>query len=464
MTHVSRRDFLRDFGLSAAALPFVLNLPSLGFANQQARKQRLVVMFSPNGVVPSTFWPDEEGSEFKLKESLSPLEPFKDRLMTLHGVCDKVRGDGDNHMRGIGCLLTGVELFPGNIQGGSHTPAGWASGLSIDQEIKNYLQADDATRTRFGSLEFGVMVPERADTWTRMSYSGPNKPITPIDDPYQMFSKLYGKLKDRESLKSILDDLQADLKKLASSVSAEDRQLLEEQTTFVRELEQELKADSTAAVGHAVPELEPGIKEENDNMPKLCKLQIDLMVNSFVSDFARVATFQITNSVGQAKMRWLDINEGHHEISHSPDSDEKAQEKLTRINKWYAEQLAYLAKRLAETPEPGGQGSLLDNTLIVWTNELGKGNSHTLDNIPFVLVGNGLDFKMGRALNYDKTPPSRVLNAIDQAADFVTGKSIKPGKVAHNRLLISLAHGFGHHITKFGNPDFCGDGPLSNLT
>lgn len=462
MSHqTSRRDFLRDLGLSAAALPFVLNLPSLGFANQQARKQRLVVMFSPNGVVPKTFWPDEEGSEFTLKESLTPLEPFKDRLLTLHGVCDRVRGDGDNHMRGIGCLLTGVELFPGNIQGGSHTPAGWASGLSIDQEIKNYLQANEATRTRFGSLEFGVMVPERADTWTRMSYSGPNKPITPIDDPYQMFGKLYGKLKDQESLKSILDVLQDDLKKLASSVSAEDRQLLEEQTTFVRELEQELKASANESVGHAVPELEPGIKEDNDNMPKLCKLQIDLMVNSFVSDFARVATFQITNSVGQAKMRWLDINEGHHEISHSPDSDEKAQDKLTRINKWYAEQLAYLAKRLAETPEPGGQGSLLDNTTIVWTNELGKGNSHTLDNIPFVLLGNGLDFKMGRSLNYDKTPPSRVLNAIDQAADFVTGKSIKPGKVAHNRLLMSLANGFGHHITKFGNPDFCGDGPLS---
>ncbi len=461
MSRSSRREFLSDLGLSAAALPFVWNLPSLGFANQQARKQRMVVMFSPNGVVPSTFWPDEEGSEFTLKESLTPLEPFKDRLLTLHGVCDKVRGDGDNHMRGIGCLLTGVELFPGNIQGGSHTPAGWASGLSIDQEIKNYLQANDATRTRFGSLEFGVMVPERADTWTRMSYSGPNKPITPIDDPYQMFSKLYGKLKDQESLKSILDDLQADLKKLASSVSAEDRQLLEEQTTFVRELEQELKTSSKDVVGHAVPELEPGIKEDNDNMPKLCKLQIDLMVNSFASDFARVATFQITNSVGQAKMRWLDINEGHHEISHSPDSDEKAQEKLTRINKWYAEQLAYLAKRLAETPEPGGQGSLLDNTLIVWTNELGKGNSHTLDNIPFVMVGNGLDFKMGRALNYDKTPANRVLNAIDQAAEFVAGKSIKPGKVAHNRLLVSLAHGFGHHITKFGNPDFCGDGPLS---
>lgn len=166
-------------------------------------------------------------------------------------------------------------------------------------------------------------------------------------------------------------------------------------------------------------------------------MQIDLMVNSFAADFARIATFQITNSVGQAKMRWLGVEEGHHELSHEPDSNESAQEKLTRINTWYCEQMAYLAERLAATPEPGGSGSLLDNTLIIWTNELGKGNSHTLDNIPFVLVGNGLDFKMGR--------------------------SVKMPKVSHNRLLLSLAHGFGHHIEKFGNADFCGDGPLTGL-
>jgi hypothetical protein len=434
----SRRQFIRDLGLGAAAIPFVLNLPSLGFANQQRRKQRLVVMFSPNGIVPDAFWPDEDGELKSFKECLSPLEPFRDRTLTLHGVCDKVRGDGDNHMRGIGCLLTGVELFPGNIQGGSHTPAGWASGISIDQELKNYLQQQSDTRTRFGSLEFGVMVPDRADTWTRMVYTGPNKPVAPVDDPYQMFSKLYGRMKDQEHLKSILDDLQQDLKKVETLISAEDRQLLEEHATFVREMEQELKAGNNDVLGHAVPEIEPGVKEENDNMPRISKMQIDLMVNSFAADFSRIATFQITNSVGGAKMRWLGIDEGHHELSHNPDSDEKSVKKLTQITKWYCEQLAYLAKRLAETPEPGGGGSLLDNTLIVWTNELGKGNSHTLDNIPFVMVGNGLDFRMGR--------------------------SIKFPKVAHNRLLISLAHGMGHHIERFGNPDFCVDGALSSLT
>jgi hypothetical protein len=324
------------------------------------------------------------------------------------------------------------------VQGGSDTPAGWASGISIAQEIKNFLQSDPATRTRFGSLEYGIMVPERADTWTRMVYTGGNKPVAPIDNPYQMFQKLYGRMKDQESLKSIMDDLGADLNKVRSVVSAQDRAILDEHATLVREMEQELRSDSGKDVGHAVPELEPGVKEDNDNIPRISKLQIDLMVNSFAADFARVATLQYTNSVGQARMRWLGISEGQHDLSHEPDNKADAQEKLTKINRWYCEQLAYLAKRLAETPEPGGGGSLLDNTLIVWTNELGKGNSHTLDNIPFVLVGGGLGFKMGRSLKY--------------------------GRVPHNRLLMSLAHGFGHRIPRFGNPDFCGDGPLSNLT
>src|SRR6188768_787575 len=98
MSHVrNRREFLREMGLSAAALPFLLNLPSLGFANQQQRKQRLVIMFSPNGIIPPTFWPDEEGEQFTLKESLSPLEPFQNKTLILKGVCDTVRGDGDNH-------------------------------------------------------------------------------------------------------------------------------------------------------------------------------------------------------------------------------------------------------------------------------------------------------------------------------------------------------------------------------
>jgi len=223
-----------------------------------------------------------------------------------------------------------------------------------------------------------------------------------------------------------------------TQISVQDRQLLDEHTALVRQMEEEIRTARTADVGHAVPVIEPGVRQENDKIPQLAKLQIDLLVSSFVADSARVSTFQFTNSVGQARMTWLGIQEGQHDLSHAPDSDTAAQEKLTRINEWYCSQLAYLAKRLSETKEADGSGSLLDNTLIVWTNELCQGIADTLENIPFVLVGNGMGFKMGRSIKFPNLP--------------------------HNRLLMSLAHGVGHNISRFGNGNFCAAGPLPGLT
>lgn len=135
-------------------------------------------------------------------------------------------------------------------------------------------------------------------------------------------------------------------------------------------------------------------------------------------------------------MNWLDIKDGHHGLSHEPDKDEVTQAKLVKINKWFAGELHYLAQKLASTPEPGGEGTLLDNTLIVWTNELGKGNSHTLDNIPFVLLGGGFGFEMGR--------------------------SVKLPGVAHNRLHLAIAHAMGHRLETFGKPSLCDGGPLAS--
>lgn len=442
---MSRRDLLRRLGVGSAVLPFLGNLPSLA-AEGSPPKKRLVIVFSPDGVVKKNFWPAIPGPFLtpgpvrvpaELPPILHPLDPFRDRLLTLKGVHNTVKGDGDRHMRGMGCLLTGIELFPGNIQGGSDTPAGWASGMSIDQEIKSRLQSRPQTATRFGSLEFGVLVPNRADTWTRMVYAGPNRPVTPIDDPYQMFQKLYGRMKDSESMRSVLDEVREDLAAVADAVPAEDRRILEEHASLVRSLEQEL-ATHRESVAHAVPVLDEGVVEQNDRMPKISRMQIELVVSSLAADFARVMTLQFTNSVGQPHMKWLGIEEGQHELSHEPNSNEAAQEKLTKINAWYAGEIAHLARRLAETPEPGDDGSLLDHTTILWTNELGEGNSHSHSDIPWVFLGGGLGFSMGRAADY--------------------------GGVPHNRLLLAIAHAMGHtELTRFGNPDYCGDGPLTGL-
>jgi hypothetical protein len=184
-----------------------------------------------------------------------------------------------------------------------------------------------------------------------------------------------------------------------------------------------------------MPELDPSVELVNDNTPQISRMQLDLLVNALANDMMRVATFQYMRSVGQAQMRWLGIQEGHHSLSHEPDSNQDSYAKLRKINTWFCGELAYLAKRLAETPEPTGDGSMLDHTLILWTNELGKGNNHTLDNIPCVMVGGCPGFKMGRSLKLEK--------------------------VAHNRLWMALAHAMGHEIQTFGKAEFCEGGPVS---
>ena len=437
MKALNRRQFLRDLGISATAFPFLAGLPSLTGAPTPQKRQRLIIMFSPNGTLPNEFWPDKEGSNAEFKSILKPLEAFKERTLILHGIANKVGGDGDNHMRGMSCLLTCDELLKGNIMGGGGNPAGWASSISIDQEIKNFLQSRPETRTRFGSLEFGVAVPDRADPWTRMSYAGGNQPVAPIDDPHQMLGKLYGQMKDKESLVSILDDVREDLKRVSSKLSARDKALLDQHMTLVRGLEQDLAdADKQGKLAHPVPQIDPSIELVNDNTPEISRVQIDLLVNSLANDMARVATLQFMRSVGMAQMRWLGIEEGHHSLSHDPDDNKDSYSKLMKINTWFAGEFAYLAKRLSETPEPTGDGNMLDNTLLVWTNELGKGNSHTLNDIPYVMVGGGAGFKMGRSLKFDKA--------------------------AHNRLWMSVAHGMGHTGLKtFGKVELCEGGALA---
>ncbi|MEM9016078.1 MAG: DUF1552 domain-containing protein [Verrucomicrobiota bacterium] len=440
-TLTNRRTFLKNLGVSAGTAPFLTGLPGLNttFAKgTTGAPQRLVIMFSPNGTIPPDFWPDTPGKDFELKKILKPLAPYRDRILPIRGISNRIGGDGDRHMRGMSCLLTGTELFPGNIQGGSDSPAGWASGISIDQELKNFLQENEATKTRFGSIEFGVAVPNRADPWTRMSYAGPNKPVAPIDDPRKMMERLYGKMEDKENLVSIVDDVREDLRKITAQLGAEDRQLLEEHLSLVHELESELsQQDDSTELTHPMPDIDPKIELVNENTPRLSRIQIDLLVNSLANNMTRIATLQYMRSVGQARMNWLGVEEGHHGLSHEPDNNAEAAEKLVKINEWFAGELSYLVRKLDETPEPGKDGSMLDNTLVVWLNELGKGNTHTLNDIPFVLIGGekAFGFEMGRYLTL-------------------------PKETAHNRLWLAIAHAMGHQMPTFGTEIYCEGGPL----
>jgi hypothetical protein len=161
------------------------------------------------------------------------------------------------------------------------------------------------------------------------------------------------------------------------------------------------------------------------------KLQMDLIVAALQCDLTRVASLQYSHSVSQHVFTNLGLGQAHHDLSHEGDSNESAQEQLTLINRFYAEQMAYLVRRLAETPE--GDGSLLDSTVVVWVNELGKGNSHSRDEVPYVLAGScGGYFRTGRFERFLQSTP-------------------------HNDFLVTLQRAMGLPVERFGDSRYANE-------
>ena len=282
--------------------------------------------------------------------------------------------------------------------------------------------------------------------WDRMCYAGPNQPLPPTSNPYTAFDRIFGDMSaDQIQLarrlaqrRSVLDAVMADYGRLAPRLGASDRQKLEAHLTSIREVEVRLAAGDTGRPPACQrPDLGTPIDHRlNDNFPVVGRLQMDLLAMAFACDLTRVASLQWSSSVSGTVHTWVGVNRDHHGLSHESDGNADAQEQLVRINRWYAEQLAYLIAKLKQIPE--GQGTAFDNTVIVWSNELAKGNAHSHAPLPVVLAGSaGGVFRTGRFLTYDYA--------------------------YHNDLLIALLNAFGVATTTFGNPSWC-RGPLPNLT
>jgi hypothetical protein len=210
----------------------------------------------------------------------------------------------------------------------------------------------------------------------------------------------------------------------------------------VRDIERRLAPAAPPAASCAAPamgqRLDPTV---NENMPAIGKLQMDLLATALACDHTRVATLQWTHAESIQSFPWLGVTGQHHVMSHAGDGDAAAQESLTKINVWYAEQLRYLLEKLAAVRE--GDRTLLDNTVVVWMNEVGKGNNHAHRDLPFLLAGScGGAFRTGRFVDF-----------------MANGASGFP----HNNLLVSLAQAMGLQDTTFGDPQHC-TGALPSLT
>jgi hypothetical protein len=440
---LSRRQLLCGVGGVSVALPLLGSLSARAEAPKPPK--RLLLMYTPNGVVTDAWWPTNVSSEtaFELNAIHQPLLPFKSRLTFLSGVDLSVsaQGPGGLHQRGIGGLFTGKKLQGGGqfVDGCGQT-SGWADGISVDQAV---VQSAGAS-TLLPSLELGVRAFDN-DVQGRIAYAGPGQPLPPMNDPQAVFNRLFGMLGAsstsmealRASRRSVLDTVQGQFSAFSGRLSADDRTKLSSHLELVRDVERRLtdsSADRACTAPNAPPTLDP---QSGSDMPLVADLELDLLAAAFACDLTRVASFQISTSLNRIAYPWLnnDLTEGHT-LSHAGPSDMTAHAELVSRQTWHAGRLAHLLTRLGEMQESDGS-SVLDNTLVVWGNEVSEGNTHSHDNMPFLLAGGGWYFRTGRYVRFQSQP--------------------------HNNLLVSVLNAMGAPVTSFGDPEFC-TGPLNGLT
>jgi len=431
---LSRRHFLRGLGGAAVALPLLSSLRA-GAAGETFPK-RLVLMYTPNGVIPDSWWPLNVTSEtsWDLNTIHKPLAPFKGRVNFLAGVDLKVtnEGPGGLHQKGIGGLFTGQQLQSGDLfVDGCGQRAGWANGISVDQEVAKTL----AVGTPIQSLELGVRATEN-DVQGRIAYAGPGAPLPPMNDPSEVFKRLFsgfGQNTDqlaelRARRQSVLDTVQAQFKSVSARVSTADQQKLSAHLTLVRDLEKRMAATSNGSQSCVVPAVPTSLDASSeDDMPIIAGLHLDLLATAFACDLTRVASLQISTSLNHIRYPWLNSMGEGHALSHQGPSDSNAHLELVSRQAWHSQLLANFLTRLSQIPE--GSGTVLDNTLVVWGNEISEGNTHSHENMPFVTAGGGWHFRTGRSLQYSSA--------------------------SHNDFLVSVLNAMGVPATSFGQADLC---------
>jgi hypothetical protein len=433
-----RRSVLHGIVAGAIGLPWLETFAGKTASAAAPLPTRFVAMFSPNGTIFERWVPTGSEMSFALSSILAPLEPHKDDLVVIAGV-DQMGMGGDGHQNGMGGMLTGGALLPGRFAGVGAPPAGWCESASVDQRLADVI----GRGLPFRSLELGVQTGA-ADNWGRMVYRGRNRPLPPREDPARTFDDVFGPAvldpaeRERRTTRreSILNRVKNELARLSAEVGTADRQRLEQHLTYLREVESRLAAQSQGIAECTVPARPATPAPGPDAYGATGEMQIDLLVLALACGQTRVATFQWSRSVSDLRFTWLGIDDGHHALSHLPDTDTLAQDKLAAINTWYAERFASLVQKLKSYEE--GEGTLFDQCLLIWCNELARGNVHSRIDAPYVLAGSaGGALRTGRFLRYS-------------------------GDVPHNNLLVSILNTFGVPDTTFGRREWC-TGPLTGF-
>jgi len=386
--------------------------PAAAAAAAVGAPRRMAFIYIPNGVNISHWRPTEAGTNYKLSPTLEPLKNVQGDFNVISGLANRAGfglGDGGgDHARACASYLTAAH--PRKTAG-----ADIRAGISVDQVAANYL----GDKTRFPSLELSCDKGQEAGSCDsgyscayqfNISWRSETQPMNPEIEPKVIFDRLFGAGPANETAEararrmaydtSVLDMVRDQTKTLQTKLGMTDRRKLDEYFTAIREVEKRI-----AKNGMAPPVLPDGSVPDFNaqySFESHMHLMFDIMALAFQTDSTRIATFVVGHDGSNRPYPFAGVPQGHHHLSHHR-GQEAALANLAQIDLFHTKQVAYFLEKMKSIKE--GDGTLLDNSMIIFGAGISDGNQHNHDNLPLVLAGRGGGtIKTGRHIVLDGDP------------------------------------------------------------
>jgi len=380
------------------ALPWLESFPAFADSTSAAAfPKRFAVLFMGNGVNEDHWDAQGSGADMVLSKTLAPLEPLKHKINVIHGLFhERAIGHGI-HPAQTGSLLSGA-----NIQKGAIIKA----GITVDQVLASRIGQDTAQSSIVLACEQPMTGYHETNYSlaysSHISWQTPDSPVPNEVYPSLAWDNLF---ENRGSLRnmSILDRVKGDAETLSLAISSSDKAKLDEYLTSVREVEKRVEGmrkskdkaeDLAKQKNRPVFTMDRPANGLPEDLREHARFMCDIIAIAFQTDKTRVATLLLARDLGALYYPFLEVREGHHSASHNNNSDD-----YERIARFHLGQLAYLAARLDSMPE--GNGTVLDNSCLMWLSNMWIGRKHDNTRLPLVLAGGlGGTLQTGRTLDY----------------------------------------------------------------
>jgi hypothetical protein len=417
-----RRTFLRGAGAMLGLPVLGAMMPALATAQTATPSaRRLGFVYGPNGIARNfkgiNYWtPKTEGANFELSTILTPLAPYRDRMMVVSGLAQHQADafdDGANgdHTRGTSSWLTGVH--PKRTEG-----ADVRNGISADQLGAAQLGKNTALPSLELAIDLNFLGGQCENSYScsymnTLAWSSATSPLPTENNPRIVFERLFGdggtsaqRLRQARANRTILDSVMEDFHKLQQSLGPADRSTVSDYVDAVQEVERRIQSAETHGAKSDFPTLErpSGIPERFDEH---VKLMYELQWLAFRSDTTRVVTFMLGRELNFRTYPEIGITEGHHGLSHHGDNPAQI-EKLARLNTYQATLFAWFLEKLQSTSD--GDGTLLDHSFFLYGAGLSNPNLHAHYDLPLAVLGGPVRPGGGRHVVYkDETPMTNLL-------------------------------------------------------